>query len=227
MAFFISEVLPFIDLYKLLVEISKHEKVTIFTGGNVEKQTQRLRKLLTEYANNGKIAKGDVNKFQIVSKEDYRGFLFTGFIIDDISPERQGFLLEDSKNRYLNIKYLYNLDWQKEIEKIKEKEDIEDALEGLCLATQIQEKNERAEMAELYDVRRESMDIGERIDRDEYGLGIAVKAHRLRYPSLSQRLKGAQSDRKAALEVIKKYHEAHPKQKTALKFKPSKKSERE
>ena len=216
-------------LYGLLVELSKHENITIFTGGNVKKQTERLRDLLAKYAAAGVIEKENIDKFPIVSKEDYRGFLFTGFIIDDIPPERQGFIVADKKHRYIGNPLDLNSSSEELKEKINKGETFENFLEELALTNHLIKISKRATRTKSYDARFESMGMGyeEIFYRSEEGIDAAVKAHKLRYPSLSQRLKGAQSDRKAALEVIKKYHEAHPKQKTALKFKPSKKSEHE
>lgn len=182
------------DLYDSLVEFSKYEKVTIFTGGNVKKQTERLAAVGV-----------DTKKFPIVSKENYRGFLFTGFIIDDISPKNQGFLMPDEKHRYLRP------------ESILFAEEIEEELENGEIIEDILEKS----------ALKDHFSVSKKRKKGWEALDVLVETDRLRYPSLSQRLKGAQSDRKAALELVKKYHEDHPNQKTALKFKPSKKSERE
>lgn len=202
------------DFYKILEAFSKYEKVTIFTGGNVEKQTTRL-----------KSAGVDTEKFPIVSKEDYRGYLFTGFIIDDISPEKQGFIMSDLKNRYLDINYFYNFnfDYEKLME-IKGKEELEDTLEELCLSCQASKTYDIASHTKLYDMRLEAIEK-DPWRRADVGVLTAMKAHRLRSPSLSQRSRGVQSNRHAALETLRKYHEVHSKPKTTLR--PMKPSERE
>ncbi|MBP5344283.1 MAG: hypothetical protein J6Y85_04350 [Alphaproteobacteria bacterium] len=107
-------------LYETLVAISKYEKVTIFTGGDIKKQTERLKK-----------AGVDTEKFPVVPKEDYRGYLFTGFIIDDDSPENQGFILRNPKTRHFNLPDAEDICLDEEyLDKIVfQKEDLTDILE--------------------------------------------------------------------------------------------------
>ena len=78
------------SLYDSLLSIKDEEKITIFTGGDIDNVKQRLQK-----------AGVDPNTFPIESKEKYRNHLFTGYIIDDIKPEHQAFWMEDD-DKYIN-----------------------------------------------------------------------------------------------------------------------------
>ena len=192
------------QLYNVLVELSKHEKVTLFTGGDVKKQSELLNEALTLYAEHGRIKKEDINRFSIVSKEDCRGCVFTGFIIDDVAPEKQGFILQDAPNHYLKAEecYLYEVERQ-----IKKGKSWDEALKETCLLSYYQQKN-----AHLF--------------HNELHRGIlwqlsktAAKIHKLKYPSLSERLKGeVQIDTEAAVrEIEEEYRKEHPKQSKTVK----------
>ena len=56
------------------------QKVYIFTGADVEMQRKRLSALGV-----------DTEKYEIVSKEMFKGCVINGTVIDDLSPEQQGF----------------------------------------------------------------------------------------------------------------------------------------
>lgn len=82
------------ELYKSMIEWQNAgEKVTIFTDGDIAWAKENLQK--------GGV---DICRFPIESKQKYRGFLFTGYIIDDSAPHSQGFIMENNEN------YLYPTD---------------------------------------------------------------------------------------------------------------------
>lgn len=202
-------------LYQFMTELSKHEKVTIFTGGDVKKQIERLKE-----------AGVDTDKFPVVSKDKYRGYLFTGFIIDDTPPDTQGFIMaETQKRRWLHPHHRTMVVSVLE-KRVKEGENLEDVLEDACLGSHAEKvrKIVRANLEASGDGFNPKIFDGK--NRSE----IAVRAYKAKYPKASfwQRLLGQkqQPNLISAEEVIKKFHDENPDRKTALKFKALKKGGR-
>ena len=196
------------ELYDLLCRVSQYEKVTIFTGGDIENQKFKLSQLGM-----------DTSKFPIVSKDDYRGHLFTGIIIDDIRPELQGFIAGD-RNTYctpnMGISAL-----ERALEKMDDKspKTFQKVWDDAYIYAKLKENQ-----SEYWDRSKEK-----ELKEDER-LEMAIQLYKKRYPkrSLLQKMFGLnRPDRSGAMELAKDFHDETPNQRTALKFKSSKKSERE
>ena len=87
-------------LYEIMLLLKGTEKVTIFTGGDIALAKKHLQDIGV-----------DINAFPIESKDNYRNFLFTGIIIDDVEPEHQAFWMNDEE-RYISERSV-NLDFLK------------------------------------------------------------------------------------------------------------------
>ena len=206
------------SLYEDLCELAKCEKVTIFTGGDIERQKARL-------AQNGV----DLKKFQVVSKDDYRGCLFTGVIIDDTLPEMQGFILQDedvycpagmffyinAANRMKKFKFLPKFMKKMVFKKVwKEEMAIIHSLQRSAPAYQYSRK--------IGSMQMEYRQTKGKYKRSRAALAIKLRQIRVRYRSLPKPIRMLLGKKNSEIArgraLIKEYYDAHPEIMESKKF---------